>query len=156
MNYLRTKGYEKTLLAQINYIFFEKARQVAMVSDYHKTHVGCVTVYHGKIIAIGCNRNKTHPIQNYYNKYREKSCFLLPKLHAEINCINKIKNLDIDFSKVKLFIYRIRKDRPFGISGTCPSCMAVIKDLGIKDIYYTTNDGYVHERIEKYDVGGVA
>lgn len=81
---------------------------------------------------------------------------MLPKLHAKINCMNSIRNLDIDFSKVKLFIYRIRKDRPFGISRPCPSCMAVIKDLGIKDIYYTTNDGYVHERIEKYDVGGVA
>ena len=34
--------------------------------------------------------------------------------------------------------------------------MAAIKDLGIKDIYYTTNDEYVHERIKKYDMGGVA
>ena len=60
------------------------------------------------------------------------------------------------FSKVKLYIYRIRKDQPFGLSRPCPSCMAAIKDLGIKDIYYTTNDGYVYERIEKYGVGGVA
>lgn len=81
---------------------------------------------------------------------------MLPKLHAEINCINSIRNLDINFSKVKLYIYRIRKDRPFGLSRPCPSCMAAIKDLGIKDIYYTTNDGYIHERIEKYGVGGVA
>ena len=34
--------------------------------------------------------------------------------------------------------------------------MAAIKDLGIKDLYYTTNDGYVHERIENIDIGGVA
>ena len=141
---------------QIGYKFFEKARQVAMVSDYYKTHVGCVAVYHGNIIGIGCNRNKTHPTQNYYNKHREKSCFLLPKLHAEINCINQIKNLDINFSKVKLYIYRIRKDQPFGLSRPCPSCMAAIKDIGIRDIYYTTNDGYVHERIEKCKIGGVA
>lgn len=81
---------------------------------------------------------------------------MLPKLHAEINCINSIRNLDINFSKVKLYIYRIRKDQPFGLSRPYPSCMAAIKDLGIKDIYYTTNGGYVYERIEKYDVGGVA
>lgn len=89
---------------QINYRYFEKARQVAMISDYSKTHVGCIAVYHGNIIGIGCNCNKTHPIQKYYNKYREKSNELLPKLHAEINCINQIKNLDINFSKVKLYI----------------------------------------------------
>ena len=38
----------------------------------------------------------------------------------------------------------------------CPSCMAAIKDLGIKNIYYTTNDGYSYERLEKYKEGGVA
>lgn len=141
---------------QINYRYFEKARQVAMISDYSKTHVGCIAVYHGNIIGIGCNCNKTHPIQKYYNKYREKSNELLPKLHAEINCINQIKNLDINFSKVKLYIYRIRKDQPFGLARPCPSCMAAIKDLEIQDIYYTSNDGYCYERIEKLDIGGVA
>lgn len=141
---------------QINYRYFEKARQVAMISDYSKTHVGCIAVYHGNIIGIGCNCNKTHPIQKYYNKYREKSKELLPKLHAEINCINQIKNLDINFSKVKLYIYRIRKDQPFGLARPCPSCMAAIKDLEIQDIYYTSNDGYCYERIEKLDIGGVA
>ena len=72
---------------------------------------------------------------------------MLPKLHAEINCLNSIRNMDINFSKVKLYIYRIRKDRPFGLSRPCPSCMAAIKDIGIKDIFYTTNDGFVHEKI---------
>ena len=141
---------------QIDYRFFEKARQVAMISDYHKTHVGCVAVYHGNIIGIGCNCNKTHPTQDHYKKKKKKSSFLLPKLHAEISCINQIKNLDINFSKVKLYIYRIRKDQPFGLSRPCPSCMAAIKDLGIRNIYYTSNDGYVYEKIEKFNMGGVA
>ena len=57
---------------------------------------------------------------------------MLPKLHAEINCINSIRNLDINFSKVKLYIYRIRNDQPFGLSRPCPSCMAAIKDLELK------------------------
>ena len=64
---------------QIDYRFFEKARQVAMISDYHKTHVGCVAVYHGNIIGIGCNCNKTHPTQDHYNKYRKKSSFRIPR-----------------------------------------------------------------------------
>lgn len=136
--------------------FFDKARQAAMVSDYYKTHIGCVAVYQGTIVGIGCNCNKTHPTQKFYNKYRKQSEIMLPKLHAEISCVNSIKHLDINFSKVKIYIYRIRKDQPFGLSRPCPSCMAAIKDLGIRDIYYTTNDGYVHERIEKYDMGGVA
>lgn len=80
---------------------------------------------------------------------------MLPKLHAEIRCINKIKNLDINFSKVRLYVYRIRRDRPFGLARPCTSCMAAIRDLGIRDIYYTTNEGYSYEHLAKNIVGGV-
>ncbi len=143
-------------MTRADYKYFAKARQAAMVSDYYKIHIGCIAVYQGTIIGIGCNCNKTHPAQKFYNKYRKQSDLMLPKLHAEISCLNSIRHLDINFSKVKLYIYRIRKDQPYGLSRPCPSCMAAIKDLGIRDIYYTTNDGYVHERIEKYMMGGVA
>ena len=144
------------MLSNIYYKYFAKARQVANLSDYHKTHVGCVAVYHGQVIGLGYNTNKTHPIQKYYNRYREPSDTMLPKLHAEINCLNQIKHIDINFSKVKLYIYRTRNDQPFGLSRPCPSCMAAIKDLGIKDIYYTTNDGYAYERLKNKEIGGVA
>ena len=144
------------MLRSTDYKYFLKARQVATISDYYKTHIGCVAVYQGQVIGLGCNTNKTHPVQKFYNRYREPSDTMLPKLHAEISCINQIKHLNINFSKVKLYIYRIRKDQPFGMARPCPSCMAAIRDLGIRDIYYTTNEGYSYERLEKYVVGGVA
>lgn len=144
------------MMTKSDYKYFDKARQVAMISDYNEFHIGCVAVYQKSVVGIACNCNKTHPLQNHYNRYRKQADFMLPKLHAEISCLNSIKHLDINFSKVKLYIYRIRKNQPFGLSRPCPSCMAAIKDLGIRDIYYTTNDGYVYERIEKYDMGGVA
>lgn len=142
------------MICKTDYKYFEKARQIACISDYCKIHIGCVAVYQGRIIGLGCNCNKTHPMQKYYNKFRnpkgEKNITPLPKLHAEINCLNQLKHLDINFSKVKLYIYRIRNDQPFGIARPCPSCMAAIKDIGIQYIYYTTNDGYAYERLEKY------
>ena len=144
------------MLSNTDYKYFQKAHQIATISDYKKTHVGCVAVYQGQVIGLGCNCNKTHPVQKKYNRYRKPSDSMLPKLHAEISCLNQIKHLDINFSKVKLYIYRIRKDQPFGMARPCPSCMAAIRDLGIRYIYYTTNDGYVYERLEKYVKGGVA
>jgi deoxycytidylate deaminase len=135
------------MLANADYKYFTKARKVADVSDYPKTHVGCVAVYHSQIIGIGCNCNKTHPKQKYYNKYREISDTMLPKLHAEISCLNSIRNLDINFSKVKLYIYRVRKDRLYGLSRPCPSCMAAIRDIGIREIYYTTDEGFGYEKL---------
>lgn len=56
--------------------------------------------------------------------------------------------MDINFAKVKLYIYRIRKDQEFGLARPCASCMAAIKDLGIRHIYYTSDSGYVYEKLE--------
>lgn len=130
--------------------YFQKARQAAEISDYKRTHVGCIAVYQGNIIAIACNTNKTHPMQKYYNRYRyhPQTSYFYPKLHAEINCISSIRHLDINFSKVKLYVYRTRCDQEYGIARPCPSCMAAIRDLGIRHIYYTTNNGYAYEQVE--------
>ena len=92
------------MLSNTDYKYFQKAHQIATISDYKKTHVGCVAVYQGQVIGLGCNCNKTHPIQKKYNRYRKPSDSMLPKLHAEISCLNQIKHLDINFSKVKLYI----------------------------------------------------
>lgn len=129
---------------------FNSARKVAEASDFERCHMGCVAVYQGTIIGIGCNTNKTHTMQQKYNQFRNSNASkeFIPKLHAEIHCINSIKYLDINFSNVKLYVYRIRKDRPQGMARPCPACMQAIKDLGIRDIYYTTNEGYCYERIQ--------
>ena len=57
-------------LSRADMRYFQKARQAAEISDYKRTHVGCVAVYQGNIIGIACNTNKTHPMQKYYNRYR--------------------------------------------------------------------------------------
>jgi len=142
------------MLRNIDYRYFDKARKTALILDFTKTHIGCVAIYQKQVVGLGCNCNKTHPTQKYYNRYRTPSESMLPKLHTEINCINQIKHLDINLSKVKLYIYRIRKDQAYGMARPCPSCMAAIKDFGIRNIYYTTNNGYAHERIS--NIGGVA
>lgn len=89
-------------LSRADIRYFQKARQAAEISDYKRTHVGCVAVYQGNIIGIACNTNKTHPMQKYYNRYRyhPQTSYFYPKLHAEINCISSIRHLDINFSKV--------------------------------------------------------
>ena len=131
------------MLTKTDMHYFVKASQVAEISDFAKINIGCIVVYQGTIIGLGFNTNKTHPMQKKYNRYRN----FTPKLHAEINCLNSIRYLDINFSKVKLYIYRKRKSVKYGICRPCPSCMAAIKDLGIKHVYYTTDEGFVYERM---------
>lgn len=44
--------------------YFKKAKQVADISDFYKTHVGCIAVYKGIVIGIGCNTEKTTQHKN--------------------------------------------------------------------------------------------
>ena len=132
-------------LTKTDYKFFEKAKQAASVLDYRNIHAGCVAVYQGKIIGIGCNMDKTHPTQKYYNRFRSiigNSANCTPKLHAEIACLNAIQHSDVRFARVKLYVYRVCSNREHGMARPCAACMAAIRDLGIRDVYYTTDDGF--------------
>lgn len=137
------------MIRKIDYRFFRKAKTIASVSDFKKFHIGCVAVYQGKIIGLACNTQKTHPMQKEYNAYRnhEDNNSFMPRLHAEIACLNTIRKMDINFAKVKLYICRERTSGEVGLSRPCVACMQAIIDLGIKYIYYTTDAGYACEKI---------
>ena len=116
-------------------VIFKKARLAALDSDFHRQHVGCVITYKG------------HPYQKIYNEYRQPpdDNEWIPKVHAEISALSKIKDLNLNPKKLAVYTYRIRKDQKFGMARPCPACINAIIDMGIKHIYYSTNDGYAHE-----------
>lgn len=128
--------------------YFALAKKNAQLSDFDRIHIGAIAVYKGKVIAKGHNTQKTHPEQKIYNAYRQlyDGEIIRHSIHAEMMCLNKLPN-DIQYNKVKLYIYRVRKDIPHGMSRPCAACMERIKKLGIKEIYYTTDDGYAKEII---------
>lgn len=129
---------------------FKLARECSFCADYSgNARIGCVVVYRGTVLAKGWNTNKTHTSQDVFNKWRYKNSgnrYLPSKAHAEIVALTKIKYLDIDFSKVHIYIYRELKDGHLGMARPCAACQAAIKALGIKNIHYTTNNGFVQER----------
>lgn len=62
--------------------------------------------------------------------------------HAEVAAIRKAKNPDT------LVVIRIAANGDFVNSKPCPICSALIRDSGIKNLYYSTNSGEIkHERI---------
>lgn len=69
----------------------------------------------------------------------------MPKLHAEMMCLLNIRDMDIDFSKVELYIYREDKNGNLAICRPCAACMKMIDNLGIKKIHYTTDGGFANE-----------
>lgn len=127
--------------------YFKAAKAMAEMSDFKKYHVGCIAVYCHKIISSGCNLNRTNPNQKRLNAYRFAED-TPHTIHAEVSCLLPLINRrDIDFSRVKLYIWRCRADGSLGIARPCKSCMHLIKELGIKNIYYTNEGGYSRENI---------
>ena len=130
---------------------FEQAKLEAERSDYKRFHIGCVITYKHTIIGRGHNSNKSHPMQKEYNRqFRKFNCvhgaYIHDSIHAEIAAINSIPyttGIQVDWSKVKVFVYRIcnGKELGYGNAKPCPACTNAIRDLGIKDVFYTNDDG---------------
>ena len=133
---------------------FAAARKQAKKSDFDSFHVGCVIVYKKHIIGAASNSDKTHPMQAYYNKYRKfnkTKSGIKHSVHAEIAAINSIPytiGREVEWSKVKVYIWRICPGKPgqHGLARPCAGCAKALRDLGIQNIYYTTDGGYAYER----------
>lgn len=128
-------------------VYFDTAKAVAGLSTYKKIHIGCVVVYQHRIISTGYNCNKSHPLQKKYNIYRfAEEC--PHTLHAEIKALLPlIGRKDINFSKVSIYNYRQYSNGRTAMSRPCNSCMALIRELGIKNIFYTGDNSYIAEKL---------
>lgn len=127
--------------------YFNIAKEVSKLSDFPRVQIGTCAVYKHKVISTGCNSQRTSPLQKKYNKYRftvetPHTC------HSEIACLKPlIDRKDIDFKYVELYVYREYKNNELALARPCQSCMKLISELGIRNIYYTTHGGYSHEEI---------
>lgn len=128
--------------------YFRLAKNASEFSDFPRYHLGAIIVCGNKVVSIGWNVVKENPIQKQYNKYREFDVDVARNsLHAEMMSIVRAKKMDIDFGRASIFVYREYKNGELAIAKPCPACMNAIRDIGIKDIYYTGNGSYVHERL---------
>ena len=134
-------------LCKRNKTYFNIAKEVSKLSDFPRVQIGSCAVYKHKVISTGYNSQRTSPLQKKYNKYRftvdtQHTC------HSEIMCLKPlIGRKDINFKNVNLYIYREYSNGNLALSRPCPSCMKLISDLGIRNIYYTNYGGYSHEEI---------
>lgn len=129
---------------------FRHARSAALMSDFSRAPIGCVVTLRGRVLAAGFNSRKSHPQQQRYNRYRKfrgNPAPLPAQLHAEVAALVQLRNVDIDWAKVDIFIYRLRRDQPHGLARPCPACRRYLQDLGVKSIWYTTDEGMCHERL---------
>jgi deoxycytidylate deaminase len=135
---------------------FKLAKNASEFSDYNKknVHVGAVVLYKNKPIGVGWNTSRTHPYQLKYNKYRElaKNRDYIcdehePCLHAELMALqHATRSFKGDLSKCSIFVYSEKKDGSTRLTKPCNACSKRLEELGIRNIYYTTNNGWQYER----------
>ena len=101
-----------------------------------RVRIVAAIVHKGKIVAIGKNQNKTHPVAALYSKHEEAIY-----LHAEVDAINKAKKKLKDLSKAEMYIMRMKQDGSLGLSAPCKGCSKCIEAYGLKKVTYTTNEG---------------
>lgn len=121
-------------------------RDVATETDHDlRTKLAAALVYKNDIISIGVNQLKSHPFQKKFSK-SEHAIFM----HAEISAIVKaLKNYSVDIiSKSTLYVARVKymdgHNSIFvdGMAKPCEGCLKAIANLGIKQVCYSTEEGY--------------
>ena len=90
-----------------------------------------------RIISIGMNSTKTHPLNlkyNYVNK-DNKSISDIVGTHAELNAVIRLG--EEDCSKLTLINTRINRNNILDYSAPCSGCSDMIKQLNFKNVYFS-------------------
>lgn len=125
--------------------FFNAAKAVSKLSN-HRQKLGCIIVDKHRIISSGYNRcDKYHRIQALLDQKQFCTQACLGPIHAEVDALIPLINNKCDLSKATIYVYREHKDGNLALSRPCSRCMHLIRELNIRKIKYTTENGFAIE-----------
>ena len=96
-------------------------------SEHIQHRHAAVIVKGGRVLAVGRNRDKTHPDSIFYNDGER----ILKTIHAEFDAISRVK----DKSQLKgatIYIARMGRSGHPGMSCPCEMCQGLISKYGFK------------------------
>ena len=123
-----------------------KASRLGQLSDMPKHKIGAILVYRKSIIATGYNKKKSHPLQYRYNRFREEHKRHGIFVHAEIDCIGKLRYIP---KGSILFIGRMDMNGNPAMCRPCEACLRLIMLHNISEIVYNTSNGYAIEHLKR-------
>lgn len=137
-------------MKKVNEGILHTLSKVAAANPGQREKLAAAVVCRNKIISIGINSMKSHPMAAKYGK-NEHAVYL----HAEVAAIkNALREIDVDdFSKCDIYITRVKKEKPFtkkyvwGLAKPCAGCERAIAEFGLKRTIYSCDNGK-HEVIE--------
>lgn len=113
-------------------------------SDYIRVNIGAVIAFGSKVVSVGWNSHKSHPMQKHYNQLSGR---LAPRhaCHAEMAALVKAGHNDLSGSTIYVGRYdamgRLAMCRP------CPACRLALEHRRVKDVVYTTERGIIHGKV---------
>lgn len=140
--------------------FVKVGEQVALLSDF-RFKVGAVLTRGNRIISAAPCSSKTSTLQHYSNSFKTFEVPLdcvLPKLHAEVNCLQRLSPRD-DYSDCDIYVVRVKRKKSncneyiFGNSKPCKGCAHLLKEFGLRNVvYYDEEKGWIKESVKKLTV----
>lgn len=117
--------------------YLDEALQLARAGDrVGGARIGAVLVIGNRVVSMGQNMNKTHPLQKRFGKNPEAIY-----QHAEINCIVNFlrKSSPEDLKKSTLYVGRVygQDMEHIGLAKPCAGCSHAIEQFGIRKVVHT-------------------
>jgi tRNA(Arg) A34 adenosine deaminase TadA len=106
----------------------------ADVSRFRKTKHAAALYLGNRLISIGVNQLKTHPLQARFGANQQAIY-----LHAEIHAItNALKRISLEtLADTTLYVAGLRNGKP-RLSKPCTGCTRALQHFNIHDVHWTT------------------
>ncbi len=117
--------------------YFELARNIAQNSPYGKIRHGAILAKGGSILNTSFNKDK---FNSFGSRFRDADRGYAT-VHAELGCILGMPRSAT--TGADIYVCRINRDGEFRYSKPCGMCHEALKHVGVKRVYYTTNEGIV-------------
>ncbi len=124
--FLRRKTFQFTFSKREIYLM-AKAEKIAMMSELPNRH-GCIVAVRRKIVGLGWNKGKTHPAA---------SKTISQHIHAELAAIIGVNAKDLRGADIFVARKMRGKGQDLGMSRPCKHCLELIRQAGVKWMYYT-------------------
>jgi deoxycytidylate deaminase len=110
----------------------DKAIQLAGMSTCRAFFHGAVISHHGKIVAVGVNRERNDA------KIIKDAPSDMYSVHAEVAALMSCRKTNLDGAVI--YVARVNKHGKPMMSKPCPNCQKALKARGIKKVCYTIDN----------------
>ena len=116
---------------------FTLARNIAYNSPYGKIRHGAVIIKGGSILNASFNKENYSSFGTRFRSPHRGHA----TVHAELGCILGLTRDSTVGADV--YVCRINRDGDYRNSKPCSMCHEALKHVGVKRVYYTTNDNTI-------------